>query len=397
MKILFCSRWFPYPPDNGSKIRIFNLIKQLSLSHEVDLISFTSEALIDESLETMSDYCRQVKVVPYRSFEPKRLTALAGFFSMQPRSVIDTYSDEFQMLVEQAARQHKFDLVIASQIDMVRYVLALPYLPKIFEEIELTIFYEQVVKEQNPLKKLRSWLTWWKLSQFVRSFLASFSGCTVVSEVERTQILQVTPGYKPIAVIPNGVDLNHHLATFGPPVADTLVYSGALTYGANFDAMDFFLREIFPLIQAQRPQVKLYITGKLNGVPVNRLPSNNGVIFTGYLNDIRPQVAQSWVSIVPLRFGGGTRLKVLESLALGTPVVATSKGAEGLDLVAGKDLLIAVEPADFAAAVLRLLQEAALRDMLSGNGRQAVKKYDWQTIGQSFCNFVERVAVGAGS
>jgi glycosyltransferase involved in cell wall biosynthesis len=155
--------------------------------------------------------------------------------------------------------------------------------------------------------------------------------------------------------------------------------------------MEFFLHEIFPLIQAQRPQVKLYITGKLAGVPVDRLPRNEGVIFTGYLDDIRPRVAQSWVTIVPLQIGGGTRLKVLESLALGTPVVATGKGAEGLDLAPGRDLLIADKPADFAAAVLRLLQNPTLRETLSRNGRAAVKKYDWQIIGQNFCNFVERI------
>jgi glycosyltransferase involved in cell wall biosynthesis len=127
-------------------------------------------------------------------------------------------------------------------------------------------------------------------------------------------------------------------------------------------------------------------------VPVERLPDNDGVVFTGYLDDIRPRVARSWGSIVPLRVGGGTRLKILEALALGTPVVATSKGAEGLDLAPGQDILIADKPADFAAAVLRLLQEAQLRKTLSHNGLRVVKaKYDWQIIGQQFNDFIETV------
>jgi glycosyltransferase involved in cell wall biosynthesis len=215
---------------------------------------------------------------------------------------------------------------------------------------------------------------------------------------EQARILQVLPNYRMVKVIPNGVDVVHYTADFGEPTADTLVYSGALSYSANFDAVDFFLREIFPLIRAERPQVKLMITGKLEGVAIGRLPStrNNGVAFTGYLDDIRPTVARSWMSIVPLRMGGGTRLKILEALALGTPVVATSKGAEGLDLVPERDLLIADRPADFAAAVLRLLQDPALRETLGRNGRQAVKaRYDWQMIGQEFNDFIETVVAQA--
>jgi glycosyltransferase involved in cell wall biosynthesis len=148
------------------------------------------------------------------------------------------------------------------------------------------------------------------------------------------------------------------------------------------------------LIQVERPQVKLAITGKLDGVAVDRLPvvKNNGLVLTGYLADVRPTITRSWISIAPLRLGGGTRLKILEALALGTPVVATSKGAEGLNLVPERDILIADTPADFAAAVIRLLQDATLREALSQNGRRAVEThYDWQIIGQQFNNFIEAI------
>jgi glycosyltransferase involved in cell wall biosynthesis len=123
------------------------------------------------------------------------------------------------------------------------------------------------------------------------------------------------------------------------------------------------------------------------------VPHCEGVIFTGYLDDIRPTLAQSSVNIVPLRLGGGTRLKVLESLAIGTPVVASSKGAEGLEVVPQRDLLIADEPTQFAEAVLQLLQNSVLRQTLSRNGQQVVRnKYDWQTIGRQFNHFIETVA-----
>ncbi|MBK9050663.1 MAG: glycosyltransferase [Chloroflexi bacterium] len=167
---------------------------------------------------------------------------------------------------------------------------------------------------------------------------------------------------------------------------DTLVYAGAMTYKANFDAVAYFLGEIWPLIRAARPQAVFYVTGKLDGVPVERLPKQDGVIFTGYLDDVRPRVAQSWLSVIPLRLGGGTRLKVLESLALGTPVVTTSKGMEGLELMPERDVLVADTPEAFAAAVIQLLHDPNLHTLLSQHGQQAVKRYDWPKIGSELAN-----------
>lgn len=398
MKVLFLSRWYPYPPDNGSKIRIFNLLRHLSAQHQVDLISFATESVTEAQIVAMQHFCRRVEVIPYRPFRPGRLKALLGFFAAQPRSVIDTFNVALQQCVDCAHRERSFDLVIASQIDMAPYALRVTGAAKIFEEVELTTLYEQFARQAQLLKKARGGLTWWKSSRYTANLLQKLDGCTVVSEAERERVWQLLPDYQPIGIVPNGVDVAAYQSDFGPPEADTLIYSGALTYHANFDAVDYFLREIFPLVQAQRPQIKLRITGKLKGVPVERLPktSSDSVIFTGYLPDIRPTVARSWISIVPLRLGGGTRLKILEALALGTPVVATSKGAEGLNLTPGREISLADSPADFAAAILRLLEASHLRETLSHNGRLAVEAhYDWPLIGQQFNDFIEAAVAQA--
>jgi glycosyltransferase involved in cell wall biosynthesis len=393
MKILFLSRWFPYPPDNGSRIRVLSLIKHLSIRHQIDLISFASDSVADEQVSALGRYCQHVEVVRHRPFNPSRLTALVGFFSRRPRSVIDTHSAEMQRRVEEAGRDRSPDVVIASQLDMAPYALALSTVPKILEEVELTVLHEKYTRQRHPLKRLRNGLMWWKSSRYIAHLLRTFDGCTVVSEQERQQVLRVSPHYNCVAVVPNGVDTGHYAADSGVPEPDRLVYSGALTYSANFDAMSFFLQDIFPLVQAQRPDVKLFITGKLDGVPIDHLAHNKSVVFTGYLDDVRPTIGRSWSSIVPLRIGGGTRLKILESLALGTPVISTCKGAEGLDLEIDRDILIADEPADFARAILKLLQDPELRQTLSHNGRRTVEaKYDWRTIGQQFDDFVEAVA-----
>ena len=392
MRILFLSRWYPYPTDNGAKIRIFNLLKYLAERHTVHLLSFADGPVAEGARQAMKQICPCVEAVVYRPFQPTRAKAVMGLFSSRPRSVIDTFHPEFQTLVHQWVQEHGYDCLIASEIDMIPYAMNVPKVPLVFEEIEVATIREQFVKESNPLRKVRHALTWWKLQNYVRDSLPRFAGFTAVSAEELKGILAVLPQYRgQTAVIPNGVDVAAHRHNFGPPQPDTLVYAGAMTYKANFDAVAYFLAEIWPLIRAERPQTTFYVTGKLDGVPVEKLPPRDGVVLTGYLDDVRPRVAQSWLSVIPLRLGGGTRLKILESLALGTPVVTTSKGMEGLDLQAERDVLVANTPNQFAAAVLQLLRDPNLHTTLSQRGQLAVSRYDWPKIGTDLNAFVEAV------
>jgi sugar transferase (PEP-CTERM/EpsH1 system associated) len=390
MRILFLSRWFPYPPDNGSKIRVYNLLKHLAARHVVHLISFTSEPINDERWAAMRSFCQEVGTVLYQPFQPWSGRALAGFLDARPRSVVDTHSVEMSALVARTARDYSFDAVIASQIDMAPYTLLLPHSARVLEELELTTLYEQFARARSPQRWLRSGLTWWKLARYVRHMLRAFDLCTVVSQAEQEWVRRLAPPQARIEVVPNGVDLAHYGGYFGPPQPDTLIYSGALTFAANFDAVEFFLRDVFPKVKAARPGVKFSITGRLDGVPVHRLPRHQGTVFTGYLDDIRPAIARSWASVVPLRIGGGTRLKILEALALGTPVVATRKGAEGLELVPGRDALFADGPSEFAGATASLLADPDLRARLGRHGRRLVEThYDWHAIGRQFNEMLE--------
>jgi len=359
---------------------VFNLVKQLSRHHEITLLSFAQGPVSKGRLAEMESYCRSVHAVPHREFSPTRLKALLGFFSTRPRSVVDTYSREMQALVEQVSTNNSFDVVVASQKDCAPYALLLNQTVRVLEEVELAVIREQFARQRSLVPRARYGLTWWKLSRFTSQLLREFAGGTVVSEQERDLIMKIAPGCDTLAVVPNGVDLEANSGDFGAPRPDTLIYPGALTYSANFDAMEFFLRDVFPLVKAQRPDASLRITGGYNGVPVERLPLGDGAELTGYLDDIRPAVAQSWGCVVPLRVGGGTRLKILESMALGTPVISTSKGAEGLEVTHEENILIADAPDDFAQAVLRLLRDEDLRARLSANGRRLVEeRYSWET------------------
>jgi glycosyltransferase involved in cell wall biosynthesis len=170
------------------------------------------------------------------------------------------------------------------------------------------------------------------------------------------------------------------------------VYAGALTYHANYDAAQYLLADIYPRLAAKVPGLTLRVTGGTRGVDLDALPTHPGVHYTGYVPDIRPVVARSWVSVVPLRVGGGTRLKILESMALGTPVVSTSKGAEGLEVTHGENILIADDPRDFADSVTEVLQSPALRARLASGGRRLVETtYAWDIVGPRLRALVEQV------
>lgn len=392
MRILFLSRWFPHPVDNGSKIRIFNLLKALRAEHEVALLAFADEEVVPSSLAAMQALCSDVRVVPYRGFHPTSVKARLGFFAATPRSVIDTFSPAMHAAVKDVAGAWQPDIVIASEIDMAPYALAVKDAVRVLEELELAVPAD-AYRRAHGVQRVRKGLTWWKLEHYLRRTLPAFDLCTVVSARERGLVAQLCPDGPPVQIIPNGADLATLSRVLATPTPGTLIYSGALSYHANYDAVHYFLAEIFPLILAQAPETRLLVTGSTQGVALERLPQCPNVHFTGYLDDIWSAVAGSWVSVVPLRLGGGTRLKVLESLALGTPVVATPKGVEGLDLRADQDVMVGADPRSFADKTLALLKNADLRQQLSAQGRRAIIQYDWATIGAQLNTLLAETAV----
>jgi len=194
-------------------------------------------------------------------------------------------------------------------------------------------------------------------------------------------------------VVPNGVDCAHNHLGQGEPQPYRLVFSGALQYRANYDAMQYFLAEIYPLVRRQVSDVNLTITGPAQGIDLKGLELDGSVRLSGFVDDIRPLVAGASVCIVPLREGGGTRLKILEAMALGTPVVATSKAVEGLDVMDGVHFLQADTPAQFVDQILRLFRDPATRLRLVRSARQLVEqRYDWRRIGLRFLDLLEHAA-----
>ena len=389
MRILFLSPWFPYPPVNGSKIRIYNLLKSLSRRHSIELISFVRDG---EQIDPrgITDLCASIQTINWEEFQPKRFKALLGFLADVPRSVYDTYSIEMEIAVLQSIQTRTPDLVIASQLGTAPYAQKIYRAPTILEEIEIGSIWENWKKVDTTLSHFRHELMWLKTRRYINTLLQQFTACTVVSSYEKSILDQTHLEKSNVHVLPNGVDLEQFQPDSERPVKNSLIYNGALTYSANFDAMKFFLELIYPQVKAQLPDVSLSITGSYQGVDISGLSIDDTVKLTGFLTDIRPAVASAWTCVVPLRLGGGTRLKILEAMALGTPVISTTKGVEGLDVISEKNILLADDPVDFSRQTIRLINNPDLRSHLSSNGRKLVEsKYGWDQIGDQFLQLVE--------
>ncbi|MBN2318332.1 MAG: glycosyltransferase [Acidobacteria bacterium] len=390
MKILFLSRWYPVPPDNGSKIRVLNLLRSLCEKHGVCLVSFTGPGENPAIGDFPDPAPEEIRVCPYNDFNPRSRRAMLGYLGGKPRWIADTHSREMESLVRGAVERNRFDLVIASQTSMAAYFKTFSGIPSIFEEAELGCFHPGSLENISSLDRIKANLRWAKHRRYIAGLLPHFNACTVASEIERCMVSETAPGYLPVHVIPNGIDLEFYERPARERNKDSLIFAGSLRYAANLQAVTWFLDEIFPVIRSEKPDAAITITGDPGE---NRLPETPGVTLSGKVRDVHAYIEGAAVSVAPIRTGGGTRFKILEAFALGTPVVATSKAAEGLDAEAGKHFLRADTPRDFAQSVLRLLRNAGEARELAGRAREFVHAhYDWRNLSPRFLEIVQQAS-----
>jgi len=389
MKILAISTWFPYPPDNGSKTRAYNLLRHLGARHTLDLLALSQTDRDMDYLDRLWGFCRRCHAVPEPRFDPSGIRSWTGFFSPTPRYFREHHAPEIEDIAARWASEERYDAVVAVTLGAAPYAVKLNVPFKLLDQhnVESEVIKRKWRSGRGMLRRLRWLPTWLKSQRFERKIASCFDAIAVVSERERELMeLMLRDGRVPkVAVVPNGVDPS--LLSYRPRAKESGVFAftGALTYAPNYDAATCLCRDILPALRTRFGDVRLRITGSTDGVDLSEFSGARGVEFTGYVDDIRPVVSSAWALVVPLRYGGGTRVKILEAMALGTPVVSTPMGAEGLDVIDGTHILLGDDVAELVEQTTRLLADPGLAARIADNARELVReRYQWPSIAERF-------------
>ncbi len=383
MKILHIMPYSPVPPVFGGALRMYHLLNMMSRNHNVTVIVFGMEDGLAEFKKEFGDRLTGMHFVPFRWTRTyRRYAQLLSFASSKSFMHSIVYSKQMQETISRVLNTGSFDLIQTEFATMGCYSLP-DGIPKILDShnVEYDNFRRIWLKSRSPLRRLHYYDEYKK---YYHEELANYRKQDVlfVTSERDKQILDEELPLLPKYVIPNGVDAKYFAPSEQTPEPYSLVFTGAMSYVPNYDGMLYFLDNIFPLIQKEIPQIKVYIVG---GGPPKELVqrANEHIVVTGYVDDVRPYVYRSSAFIVPLRMGGGTRLKVLEAMAMKKPIVSTSIGCEGIEVTHNESILIADEPVAFAQQTIQLLRNANVRNTLISNAYVLMQsRYEWNVIGK---------------
>jgi sugar transferase (PEP-CTERM/EpsH1 system associated) len=395
MKLLWLSHLLPFPPKGGVVQRSYNLIRETSREHDVLLCAFNQkawladEAALEAARREFSRFCSYVQVFELPSEKSRwtwyRLLA-RSFLGPESYTVNWTKSPQMQEEVYRLIRGTPIDLVHCDTLGLAEYVKDLGHMPKVLNHhnIESHMMLRRATNEANVLKKLYFSLEAVKLRRYERKKCRLFDLNLTVSQLDRERLIARDRTLN-VAVIPNGVDTNYFLPHTNKVIRHNLVFAARMNAYTNEDAVLWFLSDIWPTIKKAVPDVSLTLAGRNPTLKMRRLAANDpGVLLTGYVDDIRPLVGQAEIYVCPMRDGGGTKLKMLDAMAMGKPIVCTSLAAEGLDIVSGEHVLVADSPRAFADGVLNLFRDEALKSKLACRGREVVERlYAWPSIGRT--------------
>ena len=394
MRILVVYPYIPFPVDRGTYQRTYHLLRSLARDHAVDLLALSEDGKRSEQRPVFAEFCRRVEFVPFthppwpRLFPDRLLDPL-------PTTVRHWQLPQVAAAIHRFAHGERYDLAHVCDIVMAQYFFnGLSHLPLAVDRSRVDLQFQLAQREamsRGVRQAVLDWENLAKLKRFERRVARRAAVEVVCGPDDKTFIHQRISRQVPVQVITNGVDLHYFTPKASPEpraAEPTALFCGAMDYTPNVDALRWFFAEMHESLRQHVPNLRVLIVGKSPIAEIQAYANRPGVTVTGGVPDVRPYYRRSWLQIVPLRIGGGTRLKIPESMAMGTPVVSTSIGAQGLDLRHNHDLLLADTPAAFAQETARAFHDPALRSHLEQEGLRTVQaRLSWPMLGQQLSDY----------
>lgn len=398
MKILYVLPRLPVPPRNGTTLRTLKLLQGLSRESSIDVLSLVHRETSKEDIDQLMLCCKRLDLVQGKVFPIWRQIPGVLWRLAIGKPFHNKYYEnkELHRKLRERTRAGNYDIVIIQQSFMAGYGRSLSrfYAGKTVLEthdMNTELYKRRLIVTKNPVDKLKLLLTWMPLRTWEARMAARFDLVVTVSKRDKILFLTRKKGLN-ITVVPNGVDTYSNQLAPRSGRNEEILFVGAMDYEPNVDAALYLYKEIFPRIRQKRPRCLLSIVGKEPPQEIRRLGHSPRVMVAGDVLDVRPYYRRARVAVIPLRFAGGSRLKILEAMALGTPVVSTRIGCEGLDVENGRHLLVADSPDEFAACVDQLLTDIGLWEDLAREGRRlVVEKYDWRGIAAQYLQNLENL------
>jgi polysaccharide biosynthesis protein PslH len=394
MKILYLCHRFPFPPKRGGKIRPFNMIRHLSEMHEVTVASIVRSDQEAKEGEGLAEHCARYEMVcVHESVQALRM--IARLPTPTPSSLGYFYSPQLARRIRRVLTEQRFDLIFVHCSSVAQYVENVYGIPKIldFGDMDSQKWLEYAHYKPFPLS-LGYRLEGRKLERLERRLASRFDLCTATTRAE-WQMLQSYRTGGSSDWFPNGVDNDYFGPSDEPYDPNTIAFVGRMDYYPNQECMFEFCAKVLPRLQAARPSQKLIIVGANPSSAVQRLGKVAGVTVTGSVPDVRPFLRRAALTVAPLNIARGTQNKILEAMAMGIPVVTSRVAAGGVDASSPEHFLAASTPEEYAAAILRIIEDPGERSRLSLAGRnRIVTHHDWKKSMQRLDGIIARCLAG---
>ena len=399
MNVLWVKHGKLLPVDTGGKIRSYNLLRFLARDHEVTLLSYYGgrhDADYEAALQKEIPGSQVIyTAAPDSNAIERGVDYLYRFPRRAPYAVSKFTHRKVEATVAEWLASGRFEVAVCDFLAAsANFPARLPMPCVLFQHnVESSLWQRMAAVESNPIKKLSFAIESAKMTRYERAALGRFHHIIAVSEHDRRQMLQMNPACE-ITVVPTGVDTQK--CKVAPPSSakpPRVVFTGSMDWEPNVDAMEYFCSQIWPRVRAEFPDAIFQIVGRNPFAKVQRLASES-VEVTGSVPSVAEYLEKASVVIVPLRIGGGTRLKIFEAMAMGKAMVSTSIGAEGLEVESGRDLILADDASSFADAVILLLRDAETRHKFEHAARELAAQFDWSRIAPKFAEVLHKVTAG---